>query len=54
MNCKSAAKKSVILIFALALVLATILSLVFIETPDVAQAAVLKQGSRGDSVKTVQ
>ena len=54
MNCKSAAKKSVILIFALALVLATILSLLFIETPDVAQAAVLKQGSRGDSVKTVQ
>lgn len=54
MNCKSAAKKSVILIFALALVLATILSLVFIETPDVAQAVVLKQGSRGDSVKTVQ
>ena len=54
MNCKSAAKKNVILIFALALVLATILSLVFIETPDVAQAAVLKQGSRGDSVKTVQ
>lgn len=54
MNCKSAAKKSVILIFALALVLATILSLVFIETPDVAQAAVLKQGSRGDGVKTVQ
>lgn len=54
MNCKSAAKKSVILIFALALVLATILSLVFIETPDVAQAAVLKQGSQGDSVKTVQ
>ena len=54
MNCKSAAKKSVILIFARALVLATILSLVFIETPDVAQAAVLKQGSRGDSVKTVQ
>ena len=54
MNCKSAAKKSLILIFALALALATILSLLFIETPDVAQAAVLKQGSRGDSVKTVQ
>lgn len=54
MNCKSAAKKSVILIFALALALATILSLLFIETPDVAQAAVLKQGSRGDRVKTVQ
>lgn len=54
MNCKYAAKKSVILIFALALALATILSLLFIETPDVAQAAVLKQGSRGDSVKTVQ
>ena len=54
MNCKSAAKKSAILIFALALALATILSLLFIETPDVAQAAVLKQGSRGDSVKTVQ
>lgn len=54
MNCKSAAKKSVILIFALALALATILSLLFIETSDVAQAAVLKQGSRGDSVKTVQ
>lgn len=54
MNCKSAAKKSMILIFALALALATILSLLFIETPDVAQAAVLKQGSRGDSVKTVQ
>ena len=54
MNCKSAAKKSVILIFALALALATILSLLFIEPPDVAQAAVLKQGSRGDSVKTVQ
>lgn len=54
MNCKSAAKKSVILIFALALALATILSLLFIETPDVAQAAVLKQGSRGDSVKSVQ
>ncbi len=54
MNCKSAAKKSVILIFALALALATILSLLFIETPDVAQATVLKQGSRGDSVKTVQ
>lgn len=54
MNCKSAAKKSVILIFALALALATILSLLFIETHDVAQAAVLKQGSRGDSVKTVQ
>ncbi len=54
MNCKSAAKKSVILIFALALALATILSLLFIETPYVAQAAVLKQGSRGDSVKTVQ
>lgn len=54
MNCKSAAKKSVFLIFALALALATILSLLFIETPDVAQAAVLKQGSRGDSVKTVQ
>lgn len=54
MNCKSAAKKSVILIFALALVLAMILSLLFIETPDVAQAAVLKQGSRGDRVKTVQ
>lgn len=54
MNCKSAAKKSVILTFALALALATILSLLFIETPDVAQAAVLKQGSRGDSVKTVQ
>lgn len=43
-----------ILIFALALALATILSLLFIETPDVAQAVVLKQGSRGDSVKTVQ
>ena len=42
------------MIFALALALATILSLLFIETPDVAQAAVLKQGSRGDSVKTVQ
>ncbi len=54
MNCKSAAKKSVILIFALALALATILSLLFIETPDVAQAAVLKQGSRVDRVKTVQ
>lgn len=54
MNCKSAAKKSVILIFALVLALATILSLLFIETPDVAQATVLKQGSRGDSVKTVQ
>lgn len=54
MNCKSAAKKSMILIFALALALATILSLLFIEIPDVAQAAVLKQGSRGDSVKTVQ
>lgn len=54
MNCKSAANKSVFLIFALALALATILSLLFIETPDVAQAAVLKQGSRGDSVKTVQ
>lgn len=54
MNCKSAAKKSVILIFALALALATILSLLFIEIPDVAQAAVLKQGSRGDRVKTVQ
>lgn len=54
MNCKSAAKKSMILIFALALALATILSLLFIETPDVAQAAVLKQGSRGDRVKTVQ
>lgn len=54
MNCKSAAKKSVILIFALSLALATILSLLFIETPDVAQATVLKQGSRGDSVKTVQ
>ncbi len=54
MNCKSAAKKSIILIFALALALATILSLLFIETPDVAQAAVLKQGSRGDRVKTVQ
>lgn len=54
MNCKSDAKKSVILIFAIALALATILSLLFIETPDVAQAAVLKQGSRGDSVKTVQ
>lgn len=54
MNCKSAAKKSVILIFALALALATILSLLFIETPDVAQAAVLKQGSRGDRVKTVK
>lgn len=54
MNFKSDAKKSVILIFALALALATILSLLFIETPDVAQAAVLKQGSRGDSVKTVQ
>ncbi len=54
MNCKSAAKKSIILIFALALALATILSLLFIETPDVAQAAVLKQGSRVDRVKTVQ
>lgn len=54
MNCNSTAKKSVILIFAFALVLVSIMSLLFVEAQDVADAATLKQGSRGDLVKTVQ
>ena len=54
MNRNSTAKKSVILIFAFALVLLSIMSLLFVETQDVADAATLKQGSRGDLVKTVQ
>ncbi len=54
MNCNSTAKKSVLLIFAFALVLAWIMSLLFVDTQDVADAATLKQGSRGDLVKTVQ
>lgn len=54
MNRNSTAKKSVILIFAFALVLVSIMSLLFVETQDVADAATLKQGSRGDLVKTVQ
>lgn len=54
MNCNSTAKKSVLLIFAFALVLAWVMSLLFVDTQDVADAATLKQGSRGDLVKTVQ
>ena len=54
MNRNSTAKKSVILIFAFALVLASITSLFFVNTQEVADAATLKQGSRGDLVKTVQ
>ena len=54
MNRNSTAKKSVILIFAFALVLLSIMSLLFVDTQDVADAATLKQGSRGDLVKTVQ
>lgn len=54
MNRNSTAKKSVILIFTFALVLVSIMSLLFVETQDVADAATLKQGSRGDLVKTVQ
>lgn len=54
MNCNSTAKKSVLLIFAFALVLASVMSLLFVDTQDVADAATLKQGSRGDLVKTVQ
>ena len=54
MNRNSTAKKSVILIFAFALVLVSIMSLLFVDTQDVADAATLKQGSRGDLVKTVQ
>ncbi len=54
MNCKSTVKKSVILIFSLTLALAMILSLLFIQDGEVADAATLKQGSRGDLVKTVQ
>ena len=54
MNRNSTAKKSVILIFAFALVLLSIMSLLFVDTQDVADAATLKQGSRGDFVKTVQ
>ena len=54
MNCNSTAKKSVLLIFAFAFVLAWVMSLLFVDTQDVADAATLKQGSRGDLVKTVQ
>ena len=54
MNRNSTAKKSLILIFAFALVLVSIMSLLFVDTQDVADAATLKQGSRGDLVKTVQ
>lgn len=54
MNRNSTAKKSVLLIFAFALVLASVMSLLFVDTQDVADAATLKQGSRGDLVKTVQ
>ena len=54
MNRNSTAKKSAILIFAFALVLLSIMSLLFVDTQDVADAATLKQGSRGDLVKTVQ
>lgn len=54
MNRNSTAKKSVLLIFAFALVLAWVMSLLFVDTQDVADAATLKQGSRGDLVKTVQ
>ena len=44
MNRNSTAKKSVILIFAFALVLLSIMSLLFVETQDVADAATLKIG----------
>lgn len=54
MDRKSAAKRSVLLIFAVALAFAIIMSSVFIQKPDVAEAATLKQGSRGEQVRIVQ
>ncbi len=54
MNRKSEAKKCLMLALVLSLSVATILSFALVQTPSVADAATLKQGSQGDLVKTVQ
>ena len=54
MNRKLDARKCLIFALVLSLSIVTILSFVVVQTPSVADAATLKQGSRGDLVKTVQ
>ncbi len=54
MNRKSEAKKCLMLALVLSLSVVTILSFALVQTPSVADAATLKQGSQGDLVKTVQ
>ncbi len=54
MNRKLDARKCLIFALVLSLSIVTILSFAVVRTPSVADAATLKQGSRGDLVKTVQ
>lgn len=54
MKRKLDARKCLILALVLSLSIVTILSFAVVQTPSVAEAATLKQGSRGDLVKTVQ
>lgn len=54
MNRKLDARKCLIFALVLSLSVATILSVALVQTPSVADAATLKQGSQGDLVKTVQ
>lgn len=54
MNRKLDARKCLIFALVLSLSIVTILSFAVVQTPSVAEAATLKQGSRGDLVKTVQ
>lgn len=54
MTFQSAAKKSALFVLTLTLVLTFATSILLCQTPEVAEAATLKQGSKGDLVKTVQ
>ena len=54
MKRKLDARKCLIFALVLSLSIVTILSFAVVQTPSVAEAATLKQGSRGDLVKTVQ
>lgn len=54
MKRKLDARKCLIFALVLSLSIVTILSFAVVQTPSVVEAATLKQGSRGDLVKTVQ
>lgn len=54
MNRKLDARKCLIFALVLSLSIVTILSFAVVQTPSVAEATTLKQGSRGDLVKNVQ